>query len=57
MGLENTGVAITNGALFWIDCDALADAVDLFMAAGVDVSIYNLPLCVLDRTGSIIFST
>jgi His-Xaa-Ser system radical SAM maturase HxsC len=52
MGLENTGFAIANDALLWIDPmdyrDALAESVDLLSAAGVAVSVYNLPRCVLD---------
>jgi His-Xaa-Ser system radical SAM maturase HxsC len=54
MGLENTGFAIANDAMLWIDPmdyrDALADAVDHLDAAGVTVSIYNLPKCVLSRS-------
>lgn len=51
MGLENTGFAIANDRQLWIDpLDYQADlafAVDVLAAAGVRVSIYNLPLCVL----------
>jgi His-Xaa-Ser system radical SAM maturase HxsC len=54
MGLENTGFAIANDALLWIDPvdyrDALADAVDHLASAGVNVSVYNLPKCVLSRS-------
>jgi His-Xaa-Ser system radical SAM maturase HxsC len=54
MGLENTGFAIANDAILWIDPvdyrDALAEAVDCLIAADVNVSIYNLPKCVLDRS-------
>lgn len=54
MGLENTGFAIANDAMLWIDPmdyrDALARAVDLLAAAAVNVSIYNLPKCVLPRS-------
>lgn len=54
MGLENTGFAIANDAMLWIDPmdyrDALAEAVDHLDAAGVNVSIYNLPKCVLSRS-------
>ena len=53
MGLENTGFAIANDTLLWIDPvdyrDALAEAVDHLVAAGVNVSVYNLPKCVLSR--------
>jgi His-Xaa-Ser system radical SAM maturase HxsC len=54
MGLENTGFAIANDAILWIDPmdyrDALAEAVDYLVAAGVNVSVYNLPKCVLSRS-------
>jgi His-Xaa-Ser system radical SAM maturase HxsC len=54
MGLENTGFAIANDAMLWIDPmdyrDELARAVDLLAAAGVNVSVYNLPRCVLSRS-------
>jgi His-Xaa-Ser system radical SAM maturase HxsC len=54
MGLENTGFAIANDTLLWIDpvdyLDALAEAVDHLAAAGVNVSVYNLPKCVLSRS-------
>jgi hypothetical protein len=54
MGLENTGFAIVNDALLSIDPmdyrDALAEAVGFLEAAHVNVSIYNLPLCVLEPT-------
>jgi His-Xaa-Ser system radical SAM maturase HxsC len=51
MGLENTGFAIANDALLWIDPmdyrEQLAVAVDILAAARVNVSVYNLPRCVL----------
>jgi His-Xaa-Ser system radical SAM maturase HxsC len=51
MGLENTGFAIANDAMLWMDPvdyrDGLARAVDHLSSAGVRVSIYNLPKCVL----------
>jgi His-Xaa-Ser system radical SAM maturase HxsC len=54
MGLENIGFAIANDAMLWIDPmdyrDELARAVDLLAAAGVNVSVYNLPKCVLSRS-------
>src|SRR5258708_13959701 len=54
MGLENTGFALANQDLLWIDpLDYRADlacGVDVLRAAGVKVSIYNLPLCVLDHS-------
>lgn len=54
MGLEHTGFALANQDLLWIDPmdyrQQLAEAVSLFQAAGVAVSVYNLPLCVLDGT-------
>lgn len=52
MGLENTGFAIANDELLWIDPldyrDQLAAGVDALSTAAVNVSVYNLPLCVLD---------
>jgi His-Xaa-Ser system radical SAM maturase HxsC len=54
MGLENTGFALANQDLLWIDpLDYQADlacGVEMLRAAGVTVSIYNLPLCLLDRS-------
>jgi His-Xaa-Ser system radical SAM maturase HxsC len=52
MGMENTGFAIANDGKLWIDPldyqGQLKDGVDVLSAAGVNASIYNLPLCVLD---------
>jgi hypothetical protein len=54
MGLENTGFALANQDLLWIDpLDFQADpacGADMLRSAGVNVSIYNLPLCLLDRS-------
>ena len=54
MGLENTGLALANESLLWIDPvdyqDPLAKGVDALSAAGVRVSVYNLPRCVLHRS-------
>jgi His-Xaa-Ser system radical SAM maturase HxsC len=54
MGLENTGFAIANADELWIDPidykSELANAVDLLVSAKVNVSVYNLPRCVLDRS-------
>jgi His-Xaa-Ser system radical SAM maturase HxsC len=54
MGLENTGFALANQGLLWIDPldyqSELASSVGMLRSAGVKVSIYNLPLCVLDRS-------
>ncbi len=54
MGLENTGFAIANDAMLWMDPvdygDGLARAVDHLSAAGVNVSVYNLPKCVLPKS-------
>jgi hypothetical protein len=54
MGLENTGFAIANDAMLWIDPidygEGLAKAVDHLTAAGVNVSVYNLPKCVLPKS-------
>lgn len=54
MGLENTGFAIANDDLLWIDpldySVGLAEGVDALASARVPVSVYNLPRCVLDRS-------
>ncbi len=54
MGLENTGFAIANESLLWIDPieyrEHLADAVHILAAANMKVSIYNLQRCVLDKS-------
>jgi len=54
MGLENTGFALANQELLWIDpldySEDLANGVRVLKGAGVPVSVYNLPLCVLDRS-------
>ncbi len=52
MGMENTGFAIANNDTLWIDPldyqEQLKAGVDLLSTARVNVSIYNLPLCLLD---------
>lgn len=54
MGMENTGFALANEALLWIDPmdyrTELTEAVELLNDARINVSIYNLPRCTLDRT-------
>ena len=54
MGLENTGFALANQELLWVDPldyqSDLAHGVDVLRAAGMNVSVYNLPLCLLDRS-------
>lgn len=54
MGLENTGFTLANMDLLWIDPidyqDALARAVESLSMAGVRVSVYNLPRCVLTKS-------
>lgn len=51
MALENTGFALANQEQLWIDPvdyqDDLAEAVQILRSARVNVSIYNLPRCVL----------
>ena len=53
MGMENTGFALANQDLLWIDPvdyqRDLAEGVAILASAGLNVSIYNLPLCLLDR--------
>ncbi|MFE3754516.1 His-Xaa-Ser system radical SAM maturase HxsC [Nocardia tengchongensis] len=52
MGMEHTGFAIANDATLWMDPvdyqEQLKAGVDILSAAGLNVSIYNLPLCVLE---------
>jgi uncharacterized protein len=54
MGLENTGFAIANAEELWIDPmdyqERLAMGVRILASAGVHVSIYNIPLCLLPRS-------
>lgn len=54
MGLEHTGFAIANHDLLWIDPvdyqARLTEAVTILRDARIPVSVYNLPLCLLDRS-------
>src|SRR5262249_13864434 len=54
MGLENTGFTLANDRVLWIDPidygNDLARAVTILASAGMKVSIYNLPRCVLPRS-------
>jgi His-Xaa-Ser system radical SAM maturase HxsC len=54
MGLENTGFAIANDELLWIDPmdyrEQLAEAVHVLAASRVRVSVYNLQRCVLAQS-------
>jgi His-Xaa-Ser system radical SAM maturase HxsC len=54
MGLENTGFAVANENELWIDPvdyqRDLAEGVNVLAAANVNVSVYNLQRCVLDRS-------
>jgi His-Xaa-Ser system radical SAM maturase HxsC len=54
MGMENTGFALANEAQLWIDpVDYkydLARGVELLNSAGVQVSVYNVPLCLLEKS-------
>lgn len=53
MGLENTGFALANQDALWIDPidykQDLATGVSILDSVGLAVSVYNLPLCLLDR--------
>jgi His-Xaa-Ser system radical SAM maturase HxsC len=53
MGLENTGFAIANHDLLWIDPldykEQLTNSVEVLTASKIRVSVYNLPRCLLDR--------
>jgi hypothetical protein len=54
MGLENIGFAIANADELWIDPidyrAELAEGVNVLASARVNVSVYNLQRCVLDRS-------
>ncbi|CAM3131864.1 His-Xaa-Ser system radical SAM maturase HxsC [Komagataeibacter xylinus] len=54
MGLENTGFALANDDVVWIDPveykKALSNSVNILQSVGLSVSIYNLPFCVLDQS-------
>jgi len=51
MGMEDTGYALANRDILWIDPtdygEVLARAVSVLAAAHMRISVYNLPLCVL----------
>jgi His-Xaa-Ser system radical SAM maturase HxsC len=53
MGLENTGFAIANDDELWMDpldyAQQLQRGVETLSKAGMNVSVYNLPRCVLPR--------
>jgi len=53
MGMENTGFALANEGNLWLDPmdyrEALSEGAQILAATGMNISIYNLPLCVLDR--------
>src|SRR6202035_4875935 len=57
MGLENTGFALANEKPLWFDPidyqEVLSDGVRTLAASGMKVSVYNLPLCVLERTSGL----
>jgi hypothetical protein len=54
MGLENTGFAIANNEILWIDPmdyrEQLAEAVHMLVASKVRVSVCNLQRCVLAQS-------
>lgn len=53
MGMEITGLAVENYAEIWIDPyeyhDQLSRAVNVLSRCGINVSVYNLPLCLIDK--------
>lgn len=53
MGLEMLGNAVVNKYKVWEPYDSLFDksreAIDLLISEGVDVAIYNLPLCMVKK--------
>lgn len=54
MGIEPIGFAKAHQADLWADpidyADTLTEAVETLAEAGIPVSLYNLPLCALDRS-------
>jgi His-Xaa-Ser system radical SAM maturase HxsC len=54
MGLEHTGFALANSDELWIDPldykESLARAVEDLSLSGVNVSVYNLPRCLLSKS-------
>jgi His-Xaa-Ser system radical SAM maturase HxsC len=54
MGMEDTGFALANHEKLWIDPvdygDQLARGVAMLASAGMRVSVYNLPRCVLPKS-------
>jgi hypothetical protein len=54
MGLENIGFAIANADELWIDPIhfrvELAEAANILTSARVNVSVYSLQRCILDRS-------
>ena len=53
MGMEYTGFVHTNYQTLWIEPidyqDSLESAFDILKSAGIDASIYNVPLCLLSE--------
>ena len=53
MGMENTGFALANEESLWIDPmdyrESLSEGVRALADTGMNVSVYNLPLCVIER--------
>jgi His-Xaa-Ser system radical SAM maturase HxsC len=53
MGMEITGLAIDNYKEIWIDPyiyrDQLSSAVNVLSRGGINVSVYNLPLCLINK--------
>lgn len=54
MGIEPIGFAKAHHQELWADpidyADTLAEAVDTLSVGGIPVSLYNLPLCTIDRS-------
>lgn len=53
IAMEMTGNAAINKELLWIDYDEafkkIKDAIDILAYNGIDVQLYNFPLCAVDR--------
>lgn len=53
MGMEITGLAVDNYKEIWIDpfaySDQLSRAVNVLSRGGINVSVYNIPLCLINK--------
>lgn len=53
IAMEMTGNAAVNREYLWIDYDEafgrIREAIDILVSSGIDVQLYNFPLCAVDR--------